>query len=125
MQTIWLDAAEFKNRGGWVLETQFVREMGQAYLMANHNPGVPVDNASTEFAVEKSGYYRFFVRTKNWKYPEAPGKFTLKVDGYELKNTCGKMPALYWYWEIADDVYLEKGTQELFANVNSRNYKLD
>ena len=113
MQTIWLDAAEFKNRGGWVLETQFVREMGQAYLMANHNPGVPVDNASTEFAVEKSGYYRFFVRTKNWKYPEAPGRFTLKADGYELKNTCGKMPALYWYWEIADDVYLEAGTHTL------------
>jgi len=113
MQTIWLDAAEFENRGGWMLETQFVREMGQAYLMANHYPGVPVDNASTEFKVEKSGFYRFFVRTKNWKYPEAPGRFTLKVDDYELKNTCGKMPALYWYFEIADDVYLEKGTHTL------------
>ena len=113
MQKIWIDAAEFKEYGGWLLETQFVREMGQPYLIANNLPGVPVDNASTEFTVEKSGFYRFFVRTKNWKYPEAPGRFTLKADDYELKNICGKMPALYWYWEIADDVYLEKGTHRL------------
>lgn len=113
MQKIWIDAAEFKDYGGWLLETQFVREMGQPYLIANNIPGVPVSNASTEFTVEKSGFYRFFVRTKNWKYPEAPGRFTLKADDYELKNICGKMPALYWYWEIADDVYLEKGTHRL------------
>ncbi len=113
MQKIWIDAAEFKNYGEWVLETQFVREMGQPYLVANHTPGVPVQNATTEFTVEKSGYYRFFVRTKNWKYPEAPGRFTLKVNDTELKNICGKMPALYWYWEIADDIYLEKGTHNL------------
>ena len=109
MQKIWIDAAEFENRGGWQLETQFVREMGQSYLIANHTPGIPVENASTHFMVEKNGYYRFFVRTKNWKYPQAPGKFTLKIDNCELKNVCGKMPTLYWYWEIADDIYLEKG----------------
>ena len=113
MQKIWIDAVEFKNRGGWVLETQFVREMGQPYLMANHTPGVPVDNASTNFAVEENGYYKVFVRTKNWKYPEAPGRFTLKVDNKELGNVCGKMPSNNWYWEIADDIYLEKGSHNL------------
>lgn len=35
MSTYWIDAAEFKNKGGWYLDTQFVYEMGgQAYLIA-------------------------------------------------------------------------------------------
>ena len=108
MQSIWIDAAEFKNYGGWKLETQFIREMAQPYLVAADIPGTPVENADTEFEVESNGYYRFFVRTKNWKLPEAPGRFKLVVDGKELKADCEKMPALYWYWEIADDVYLTK-----------------
>lgn len=113
MQSIWIDAAEFKNYGGWKLETQFIREMAQPYLVAADIPGTPVENADTEFEVESNGYYRFFVRTKNWKLPEAPGRFKLVVDGKELKADCEKMPALYWYWEIADDVYLTKGKHSL------------
>jgi len=115
VQNLWIDAIEFENYGGWMRETQFVREMGQPYLIANHTPGVPVENASTHFTVEKSGYYRFHVRTKNWKFPEAPGKFTLKVDDIQLKNVCGKMPTHRWYWEIADDIYLEAGEHCLEA----------
>lgn len=30
MSTYWIDAAEFKNKGGWYLDTQFVYEMGGA-----------------------------------------------------------------------------------------------
>ena len=86
MQNIWLDAVDFKNFGGWQLETQFVREMGQSYLIANHTPGIPVENAVSKFEIKENGYYRFFVRTKNWKYPEAPGRFKLKVDDLELNN---------------------------------------
>ena len=35
MYTLWLDAAEFENKGGRKLETQFVRAVGQSYLIAD------------------------------------------------------------------------------------------
>ncbi len=113
MQKLWFDAIDFENIGGWQLETQFVREMGQPYLIANHTPGIPVENAGLHFEINEDGYYRFFVRTKNWKYPEAPGRFKLKVDESELSNECGKMKTLSWYWEIADDIYLKAGVHKL------------
>ena len=107
------DNNKYKNIGGWQLETQFVREMGQPYLIANYTPGVPVENAVMQFEIKENGYYRFFVRTKNWKYPEAPGRFKLRVDNTELNNECGKMPTHFWYWEIADDIYLDAGNHTL------------
>ena len=115
MQTIWIDAAQFQNKGGWKTETQFVRSVGSAYLLGLGKPGVPVENASTPFTVNEDGHYRFFVRTKNWKFPEAPGQFTLSADGEELPNTLGKMPTHKWYWEIAGDAYLKKGEHTLSA----------
>ncbi len=115
MQTIWIDAAEFENKGGWKTETQFVRSVGSAYLLGVGKPGTPVENATTSFKVNEDGYYRFFVRTKNWKFPEAPGQFTLSADGQELPNILGKMPTHKWYWEIAGDAYLKKGEHTLSA----------
>ncbi|MEE0945498.1 MAG: FAD-dependent oxidoreductase [Acutalibacteraceae bacterium] len=115
MQTIWIDAAEFKNKGQWKLESQFVRSVGASYLLGIHKPGVPVEDAHTPFTVEEDGYYRFFVRTKNWKFPEAPGQFTLATDNTELPNVLGKMPTHKWYWEIAGDMYLKKGEHTLTA----------
>ncbi len=115
MQTIWIDAAEFENKGGWKKESQFVRSVGASYLIGIKTPGVPVEDATTTFTVNAEGNYRFFVRTKNWKFPEAPGQFTLAADGKELPNTLGKMPTHKWYWEIAGDVYLTKGEHTLSA----------
>ncbi len=115
MQTIWIDAAEFENKGQWKLESQFVRSVGASYLLGINKPGVPVENTNTTFKIEEDGYYRFFVRTKNWKFPEAPGQFTLAADGEELPNILGKMPTHKWYWEIAGDLYLKKGTHTLSA----------
>lgn len=115
MQTIWIDAAEFENKGGWKLESQFVRSVGSAYLLGLEKPGTPVEDASTSFTVEEDGNYRFFVRTKNWKFPEAPGQFALSADGEELPNVLGKMPTQKWYWEIAGDAYLKKGEHTLSA----------
>lgn len=115
MQTIWIDAAEFQNKGGWKKESQFVRSVGSSYLIGLETPGVPVENATTSFYIEEEGNYRFFVRTKNWKFPEAPGQFTLAADGKELKNILGKMPTHKWYWEIAGDMHLCKGEHTLSA----------
>ena len=113
MENIWIDAVEFNTLGGWKKESQFVREMGSSYLVANDVPGVPVADAETEITVNEEGWYRIFARTKNWKYPEAPGQFTIKVDGEELYHTLGKMPILYWYWDLAGDVYLKSGKHKI------------
>lgn len=109
MYTLWIDAPEFENKGGWKLETQFVRAVGQSYLIACDIPGEPVNDAIAEFDVKENGRYRIFVRTKNWKYPEAPGRFNVIVDGKELPAVCGKMPTQSWYWEIAGDIELGCG----------------
>lgn len=116
MSTLWFDAVEFENRGGWYLDTQFVYEMGQAYLMAADKPGVPVTPATHSFVLPDGGKYRLWVRTKNWKAPEAPGKFKISVDGKELDNICGAMPATKWYWEIAGNTELEAGEHSLEVN---------
>ncbi len=109
METIWLDAVAFPTRGGWKKETQFVREMGQAYLIACDRPGVPVADAEQKFSVRDGGNYRFWVRTKNWKLPEAPGTFTLAADGRELGAVCGRKPNTRWYWELAGNTALLPG----------------
>ena len=115
MQKLWIDATEFENYGEWKLESQFVRDVGQSYLIASEIPGEPVKNATTTFTVNEDGMYRFFVRTKNWCHPYAPGQFTLAADGEELTNICGKMPSHNWYWEIAGDVFLNAGEHTLSA----------
>lgn len=116
MSTLWIDAVEFENRGGWYLDTQFVYEMGQAYLMAADKAGIPAASATHSFMLPDGGKYRVWVRTKNWKAPEAPGKFKISVDGKELGNICGAMPATRWYWEIAGNIGLEAGKHSLEVN---------
>ena len=54
MEKIWIDAVEFNDYGGFILETQFVREMGQAYLMAN-GVGESVNPATTAFVTSEDG----------------------------------------------------------------------
>lgn len=113
METIWIDAAEFEIPGQWKLETQFVREMGQGYLLACETPGVPVKDAITSFKIGESGYYRVFVRTKNWHLPESPGQFQIGIDDMRLENICGTMRTTKWHWEIAGDIPLKKGCHRL------------
>lgn len=113
MEKIWLDAMDFETKGGWQTETQFVRDVGQSYLIACDVPGEPVSDASASFSIGEGGKYRIFARTKNWKYPEAPGRFNIMVDGIALPNVCGKMPSQKWYWEIAGDIDLKSGEHKL------------
>lgn len=113
MSTHWIDAAEFEDKGGWYLDTQFVYEMGQAYLMAADKPGIPVKPAVHSFKLQSDENYRVWVRTKNWKVPEAPGRFMLSVDDNKLGNICGKMPADKWYWELAGSIELKAGIHTL------------
>jgi hypothetical protein len=95
---VLVEAESFIDPGGWVLDPQFVEQMGSPYLMA-HGMGVPVANASTEISFEKKGDYHIWVRTKNWVpgYWEAPGRFQISVNGQKIEKEFGKSPE--WNWE--------------------------
>lgn len=108
MKIQWIDALEFDNYGGFIPETQFVREMGQGYLLADA-VGTPVAPAEVRFNVEESGMYRIWIRTKNWCVGYEPDGIVVAVDGKKSMHVCGKMHVEKWYFEIAGDFYLEIG----------------
>jgi hypothetical protein len=113
---IWIDALQFKKYGGWKRETQFVREMGQGYLLALKTPGEPVEDCETEFSVGGKNTYRIWVRVKNWLRDHAPGRFYALVDGERAGNELGTLPSSLWAWQIAGDVTLDSGTHTLAMN---------
>lgn len=98
--TILVEAESFESHGGWKLDTQFIEIMGSPYLLA-HGLGKPVGDASTTVEVPETGYYRVWVRTKDWvarwEAPGTPGKFQLSVNGKPLKETFGTKGA-NWHW---------------------------
>lgn len=99
-EQILIEAESFINTGGWVVDPQFVEQMGSPYIMA-HGMGVPVANASTEISFKEKGTYHVWARTKNWvpgKW-KAPGRFEIEVNGKKLKTTFGQKPD--WTWEYA------------------------
>ncbi len=95
-----IEAESFPDKGGWVVDPQFVEQMGSPYLMA-HGMGKPVAKASTELKFDQKGSYHIWARTKNWVPGnwDAPGRFQLVVDGQKLPNILGKTTA--WGWEYA------------------------
>ncbi len=111
----WIDALAFKSHGGWHVETQFVREMGQGYLYALNLPGLPPEDAVTTVTVPKAGMYRVWVRTRNWLRDYAPGRFVILANGKRIGNELGCLPSDEWTWEIAGDAALEQGEHELSA----------
>jgi FAD dependent oxidoreductase len=100
---ILLEAESFMNPGGWVVDPQFVEQMGSPYLMA-HGMGVPVKNASTKASFPKKGKYHFWVRTKNWVPGnwKAPGRFQVSIDGKMIDQEFGNSPE--WQWEYGGTV---------------------
>ncbi len=106
--SIFIEAESFSNKGGWVVDPQFVEQMGSPYLLA-HGMGKPVEDASTEINVETSGLYHIWVRTKNWAPGnwEAPGRFLISIDGKNQEIELGKNPG--WNWEYAGKTKLSKG----------------
>lgn len=110
--TILIEAESFANKGGWVVDPQFVEQMGSPYLLA-HGIGIPVKDATTEINIQKSGVYHVWVRTKNWTPGnwEAPGRFYVSVDGNQMERQLGKNPG--WNWEYAGSINLTSGDKKL------------
>jgi hypothetical protein len=109
---LWLDAEDFTDYGGWVLDTQFVHLMGSAYLLAA-GVGQPVVDAQTEIEVPQAGTYRVWVRSRNWVREQAPGQFTLRLDGKGLPKLLGKADSAEWIWELAGERELTAGSHRL------------
>jgi hypothetical protein len=104
---ILLEAEQFKEYGGWILESQFLNEMGSAYLLA-HGIGEPVEDAVTDVVIPEGGEYRIWVRTKDWVPDAHPGTFQVLVDGKPIDKTFGAS-GKGWSWELAEHVVLPEG----------------
>ena len=113
--TLFVETESFTDKGGWVVDQQFMDQMGSPFLMA-HGLGKPVADASTAVAVPEDGNYRVLARTRNWAAPwtekEAPGKFQVAVNGAPLPNVLGTEGA-EWGWHEAGTVALKKGEAKL------------
>lgn len=109
---ILIEAESFAEKGGWLVDPQFVEQMGSPYLIA-HGLGKPVENASTDFEIRKSDAYRIWVRTKDWAPGnwESPGRFLVLVDGDVLPDTLGTEKG--WFWQFAGAVALKPGDHKI------------
>lgn len=99
-----IEAEEFSDFGGWVLDSQFEVEMGSPYLLA-HGFGTPVADALTTIEVAESGVYNVWVRAKDWVPAHHPGRFAVTIDGTRIEREFGA-DGLDWSWESAGSVEL-------------------
>lgn len=111
-QEVLVEAESFIDKGGWVVDPQFVEQMGSPYLMA-HGMGNPVTNAVTKVNFKEKGKYHVWVRTKNWVPGNwgAPGQFKITINGKALKTTLGTSTG--WTWEYAGKVKIKTNDVEI------------
>ena len=108
---ILIEAEDFADYGGWVVDTQFEVQMGSPYLMA-HGLGVPVSDATTSVDVEHTGTYKVWVRTRDWAHPYGPGNFRLSINGERLEAEFGT-EGEEWFWHYGGEVELAQGEASL------------
>jgi hypothetical protein len=114
---VLIEAESFENPGGWVVDQQFMDQMGSPFLLA-HGLGVPVRDAVTTVTLPGPGLYRVWVRTRDWAAqpedggrktadgnrtpgilrPPGPGRFQLIIDGVPLGTFFGREGAA-WHWQ--------------------------
>lgn len=104
---VLIEAEDFDDYGGWVLDSQFEVQMGSPYLLA-HGLGRPVADARTVVAIPEAGTYEVWVRAKDWVPSHHPGRFTLSIDGRTLDTEFGAN-GQDWSWQTAGTVELPKG----------------
>jgi hypothetical protein len=64
-EDILVEAEMFREHGGWVVDPQFMDQMGSPYLLA-HGLGRAVADAETSVRIPRAGSYRLWVRTMDW-----------------------------------------------------------
>lgn len=106
---------------GWVLDQQFMDQMGSPYLLA-HGLGTPVSDAKKIVTFPSAGTYRVWIRTFDWvarwrneqtRSPKrargvAPGRFEVLVNsvaltpkkrGYTTELTAFGASGTDWHWQ--------------------------
>ena len=107
----WIEAENFDDYGGWLLDTQFAHKMGSGYLLAA-GVGNPYAVAKTTVEVKSAGRYAVWARTKDWVPTHHPGRFAIEVNGQRVGDELGAS-GRDWSWERAGDVELAAGTVEI------------
>ena len=101
-----IEAESFQNKGGWLVDQQFMDVMGSPYLIA-HGMGQVVQDATTKVIFPARAKYYIFVRTYNWTSPwfpgEGPGKFCLSVGTEKFSKILGAS-SNKWFWEAVGEV---------------------
>lgn len=112
---LYVEAESFEEKGGWVVDQQFMEQVGSSYLMA-HGMGVPVADAKTGIRFPEKGRYHVYVRTYNWTSPwsdkEGPGRFTLSVGESHFSTVLGAT-GNKWEWQEVGTVVVDKLSQQL------------
>ena len=103
---VLVEAESFAQRGGWVVDPQFMDVMGSPYLLA-HGLGKPVANAKTQAEFPAPGAYRLWVRTLDWIPSHHPGRFKVVVDGTEVTATFGEQGD-GWVWQDGGTVAIKQ-----------------
>lgn len=113
--TTFIEAESFSDKGGWVIDQQFMDVMGSPFLMA-HGLGTPVEDANTNIRIKEEGKYFVFVRTRNWNKKwnskGAAGKFQLAFDGKSIQKIFGA-DSEKWNWSDGGSIDLLKKTYNL------------
>jgi hypothetical protein len=104
---ILIEAEEFDDYGGWLLDSQFDLEMGSPYLIA-HGNGRPVGDATTVVELAEAGEYKVWVRAKDWVPAHHPGRFKVSLGDETLSTEFGAN-GQDWAWQAAGAVTLDVG----------------
>ena len=115
--TVFVECENFKDLGGWAVETQSMRQLGSSYVMA-HGYGKPVADAWTTVAFPEDGDYTVWARTRNWNAvwtKGAAGRFKVAVGSEKQpfaweSDELGADGDADWHWQKAGVVRLKKGT---------------
>ena len=112
---VFVETESFTNKGGWVVDQQFMDLMGSPYLLA-HGMGTAVSDASTTVSFPESGTYYIYARTFNWTSPwskeKGPGKFNIKINNKKLSTILGDEDN-QWYWQKVGKTSIKKGDKSI------------
>ena len=126
-ETYLIEAEQFSNQGGWVLDHQAFNKIGSAYLMA-HGMGTPVEDASTSVKIKNEGDYHLYVNTYNWTHPwyegKGPGAFCIKVNEKIVTDTLGT-DGDSWGWTYAGKVHLKGDVKIALHDYTGFNGRVD